>query len=595
MDPRIYRAGLALVAIGVIIFGFSLENQPPAATTTIAPPAYTGPRLAELAETRAADGPSRFAAYVESQLRSQVAVGGAAGFTVTSTSMAEQTVAGLRQVPVVTASRSGVSSGMIVVVSDRDAPGEAGVSSTAVLIALAHALAAATQSHPVMLVSIGGQVGAAGATALARSLAGAGQPVGAVLVLGDLAARHPVQPLVVPFSNTDLLAPPMLTLTAARYLAAQTGLQAAAPDLGTQLAHLAFPMTVTDQGPFARFGIAAVLISLSGSRLTTRTEAVRATLPPQLFAAVMQTLEAIDGAGPVPGPSAYLVLSGKLVPLWAVRLLVLVLIVPVVPAVVDALARARRRGHSISRWLVWALAGVLPFLVAVAIVLLGRGAGLITAAPPELTGPGAVPLGVRGVVLIALAAVGWLLAFFVLRPFCIRLALSRLGAGQARRASTPAGDAAAVALSIVLCVTALVAWLLNPFAALLLVPALHLWLWLAREEVRARRWLVALLVLAGILPAVGLVAYYAHAFGLASPAALAWSATLLLAGGGVPAAAIGYWSVALACAVGAVLIGIRASRAAASTSRIDPVVTMRGPLGYAGPGSLGGTESALRR
>ena len=246
----------------------------------------------------------------------------------------------------------------------------------------------ATQSHPVMLVSIGGQVGAAGATALARSLAGASQPVDAVLVLGDLAARHPSQPLVVPFSNTDLLAPPILTLTAARYLAAQTGLQAAAPDLGTQLAHLAFPMTLTDQGPFARFGIAAVLVSLSGSRLTTRTEAVRAaTLPPQLFAAVMQTLEAVDGAGSVPGPSAYLVLSGKLVPLWAVRLLVFVLIFPVVPAIVDALARARRRGHSISRWLVWALAGVLPFLVAVAIVLLGRAVGLITAAPPELTGP----------------------------------------------------------------------------------------------------------------------------------------------------------------------------------------------------------------
>ena len=30
-------------------------------------------------------------------------------------------------------------------------------------------------------------------------------------------------------------------------------------------------------------------------------------------------------------------------------------------------------------------------------------------------------------------------------------------------------------------------------------------------------------------------------------------------------------------------------------SRIAPAVTVRGPVTYAGPGSLGGTESALRR
>ena len=38
-------------------------------------------------------------------------------------------------------------------------------------------------------------------------------------------------------------------------------------------------------------------------------------------------------------------MSGKLVPLWAVRLLVLALILPVAATTLDAAARTRRRGH----------------------------------------------------------------------------------------------------------------------------------------------------------------------------------------------------------------------------------------------------------
>jgi hypothetical protein len=380
VDPRIYRAGLALVAIAVIVFGFSLQAEPAPATTALTAPAYAGPQLRALAGIRSRVGTdAAFAAYVKAQLSTAVNVGGASGFEVGESTAEAQTAAGVRSVPVVTASRTGVQPGTIVVVADRDTPGEAGVSGTAVLIGLAHALAGESQNHSILLVSIGAPVGSAGATALARSLAHTGQPIDAVLVLGDLAAAHPSEPVVVPFSGSETVAPPTLALTVARYLRAQTGITAGGVNFGAQLAHLAIPLTLTEQGPFAARGMPAVLVSLAGSRLTSPGEPVAAARPAEAYAAILQTVDALDGAAPQAAPSAYLVLSGKLVPLWAVRLLVLALILPAAVATVDALARARRRGHSITRWLIWTLAGAVPFLVVLAILGLAHVAGLLDA------------------------------------------------------------------------------------------------------------------------------------------------------------------------------------------------------------------------
>jgi len=599
VDPRIYRAGLALVAIAVIVFGFSLQAAPAPETTSMTPPAWsvTGHQLQALEQTRQRDdalGPAAFAQYIAGQLGVAVNTGGTSGFRVSTADVQVPTAAGEREVETVTATRTGVATGTIVVVSDHDAPGEAGVSGTAVLIALAHALAGETQNHSVELVSTGAQVGSAGAAELARTLAGSGQPIDAVLVLGDLAAAHPSEPLVSAFSDAEELAPPLLTLTAAHYLQAQTGLSGGGASLGAQLAHLAVPMTLTDQGPFAGHGIPAVLISLAGARPSAPGEAISASRTAQVFAAIAQTLDALDAGPAVPAPAAYLVLGGELVPLWAVRLLALILILPVVLATVDALARTRRRGHSIARWVAWTLAGALPFLAAAAVIRLAAVAGALHA-PPGLIGAGAVKLTGAGIAVIAAAAIVWALGFAVLRPFAIKLALEHLGRRGGRRPTSAAGDAAAVAVSLVLCTTAVVVWVLDPFAALLLVPALHLWIWLAQPEVRARRAVVALFVLVAALPALALVGYYGHSFGLLEPVRLAWSATLLIAGGGLPLVAAAYWSVALGCLTSVVILGVRASRSAAALGRVEPVVTVRGPIGYAGPGSLGGTESALRR
>ena len=71
-----------------------------------------------------------------------------------------------------------------------------------------------------------------------------------------------------------------------------------------------------------------------------------------------------------------------------------------------------------------------------------------------------------------------------------------------------------------------------------------------------------------------------------------WAATLLIAGHVVTPLEVLQWSVFLGCVVTAAGILVVLAR----QPRPEEVpVTVRGPVTYAGPGSLGGTKSALRR
>src|ERR1700727_1847456 len=42
LDPRIYRAGLVVAALGLIVLAFSLANQPAGSRSTLAPGAFDG-------------------------------------------------------------------------------------------------------------------------------------------------------------------------------------------------------------------------------------------------------------------------------------------------------------------------------------------------------------------------------------------------------------------------------------------------------------------------------------------------------------------------------------------------------------------------
>jgi hypothetical protein len=141
---------------------------------------------------------------------------------------------------------------------------------------------------------------------------------------------------------------------------------------------------------------------------------------------------------------------------------------------------------------------------------------------------------------------------------------------------------------------ALVVWAFNPYAAAVLLPAAHAWLLAAAPGFRLTRARVIATLAAGLAAPVVLLVYYVYAWGL-GPIDAAWTAFGLVAGG-----ALG-WGAAVAvslflAALCATVSTLRVRRALADTPTVDDdrLVT-RGPRSYAGPGSLGGTESALRR
>jgi hypothetical protein len=181
--------------------------------------------------------------------------------------------------------------------------------------------------------------------------------------------------------------------------------------------------------------------------------------------------------------------------------------------------------------------------------------------------------------VVVVLGLGWL----GLRP----LLLGRLGPR-----SSPAAGSLGAATGAALALLATLVWVANPYAAALLLPAAHLWLFAAAPQTRLRGWLGVAALVVGLIP-LGLVTlYYARALQL-GPLELGWSALLAAASGQLSPLFGAALAALLACAA-ALLLVIRTRRRVQAQAPPEGLRT-RGPASYAGPGSLGGTESALRR
>ncbi len=623
----------------LVIAGFSLTARTAPLGSNLAPDAFEGARAFASLQALArrfpdrrpgGAGDQRLAAHVAQILRG---LGSAArgGFTVSVRSVRAQTIDGERTLATVVAQRPGTTGqAPIVILAHRDAAGrgaEAELSGTAALLELARVLAAGETQRAIVLVSTSG--GSGGDGGAADFAARAGQLLGgrfdAALVLGDLAGTHATGPALASFSASAGSAPALLQSTVAAAIAQQAGVSTGAPSMLAQFAHLVFPLAGGEQAPLGARGLPAVLVGAGGEQTPPAGEPVSAARLEALGRAALAAVYALDGGPEVGGGAANgnletgLPIQHKAIPAWALRLLVAALLLPALAVLGDGFARLRRRrgrthtgvrrsagpgpagapDRSLGRWVVWTLACALPFLTCAAFAMLLGALGAIPAPRPPVSAA-ALPFDSHAIEAVLASALVLVLAWLAWPALMRRLALPL----------RPRGDAAALGMLLVLGGLTVVVWVFDPLTALLLAPALNLWLLLGAwgsggRGGRGGRLQALVLVALGVLPLALLMAFYASQLDL-GPGGVAHTALLLLAGGRVGFAGAVLWSIACGCLVAALLVVFAPSDVGEDHFGGPPEwgdreliagrsVIGRGPLSYAGPGSLGGTESALRR
>jgi hypothetical protein len=134
----------------------------------------------------------------------------------------------------------------------------------------------------------------------------------------------------------------------------------------------------------------------------------------------------------------------------------------------------------------------------------------------------------------------------------------------------------------------------NPYAGLLTVSAAHLWLLALLLKGPPPRRVRALLLALGALPPLLVTVYYLFALSM-DPLAGAWYLLLLLTGHTVAPGMAFVACVMLGTLCAAAELVYRQPAAPPEEESQPEGPSVYGPGAYAGPGSLGGTRSALRR
>jgi hypothetical protein len=604
IEPRIYRAAFLPALIVAVLLMFSFEERPPPVPQGLAADvlfdgraALTGLREFVRAHPRREAGSPGDAAAGRSVARSLRANGFATG--------ADRFDAEGRSLVNVVGTRPGASERRVVVMAARDAAHGADAAGsgadTAALLEMGRVFSGRATRKTIVLASVdGSSVGEAGARRFAETLEDPSS-IDAVLVVSGLGAQRARGPTVVEWSNDATRASIGLQRTAAAALRLELGAPPGQEGALGQLIRLGLPLGVGAQGPLIERGLPAIRLSGSGELPPPDlpVAAVRVGRFGALGRTALRVVSAADAApaAPRPGPRSYVLVARQVLPEWVVSALVLALILPALVASVDAFARARRRREPVGRWLVWTLAGAVPFVAA----LLAADALGLTGAGPEGSSP--PPPGAGRVDAGALALLAGLAALVALVWVVGRSRLLR----RAGRPFDPTAPGAACAIALIGSTLALLTWLVNPFAALLLLPSVHLWMLAtaspresgARDpaggtQLRARR-LRMLLALGGLAIPIGVVAFYLQRLAL-DPLDGLWYGFSLISGGHVATATAlaGCLFLGLVPSVAMVLVAAARRRPPPPPSEA-PKVSVRGPASYAGPGSLGGTESALRR
>lgn len=516
LAPRLYRAAFAPALFALIVLAFSLQEPARSVAPELSPPGFSASRATVFADQAVKNyGARQSGSTGDSQLADLVGARlEGVGFRVSKTSFDATTLTGRRTLTNVIGVRPGPSDRRLLVIASRDgAPGDlqrSGALETGVLLELARVLEGRAFDHTLVLASVSGGVdGGLGADRLAATLRG---PFDAIVVLRNVGTQLAQSP-VVATTDSRQISDERFVRTIRRITRLELGAGSADSDghgIAAQLVRIGFPLALGEQAILPGHGLTGASISPGGEPLRPAADSLSQTA--DVGQVTLRALTTFDGsfhpAKPEPAP---LRVGGKLIPQWALLLLIGALFFPLIVASIDAWARARR-------WRQVSQRGVLaPAIAAVWLLVIGfllRAVGLtgIIDAPPlapdpaAVTGAGATAIGVFALVLSVLGVM--------------------VAAGAARQA-TPKGGEAGFALWVVF--AGLFVFVVNPVTAAFLLLLLHLLVLMLLTGGARRRQVVALALL-GLLPLIAAAAYFPVVFEIPLGGALRY-AVLLEAGG----------------------------------------------------------------
>ena len=376
-------------------------------------------------------------------------------------------------------------------------------SGTAALIELARGFAPQDEGPDplpqrtlVFVSTDAGAFGGAGAAHFAQTSPLADAAI-AVVVLDGLAGRG--RPRIATAAGTPVSPARALVSTASARIREQVGLAPSLPSVPAQLVDLGLPFAAGEQGPFLAHGQAAITITTSdrgdpdvpAGDSDVPLSAERFNQLGRAAEALMGSLDASVG-GPFRTPDS-LFLGDRAASGWAVRLTLILCVVPFALGVVDLLVRSKRRTLSLApafrafraRWLFWLFGGILVWVGALSGIF-PTGAALPL--PPYtsiVTDPPAAGIGL----LVTALAIGWLIG---------RRRLVPIGPASAdeQLAGLTAALAGLGALAVVLAIA-------KPYALVFVLPSMYAWIWLT---FRTRMWRRGAIFVTGLTgPLVGLV------------------------------------------------------------------------------------------
>jgi hypothetical protein len=523
VNARMYRGTWLLLGLPLLVAAFSVARAQPLPPATV-PPTFDADAALALAgdlTRRAADRSPGSPPALGAQ-RWLTERFGVYGFRVQRDEFTAE-IPGRGRVPLANlyavATGPAAESPVIVVMAHRDDSGlgrgaNDNASGTAALIELARPYArapggpgsAVSPAHTIVFLSTdGGAFGGIGAERFAERSPYRNRIV-AVVNLDTIAG--PGRPRLELAGDAPLSPPPALVQTAADSVLDETGNEPVHAHALAQLVDLGFPFSLYEQAPLVARGIPAITLTTASERPPSSFRDSPQTLSQERIGevgrAAQSLLVALDQGLELPATSSpYVYLGPRIVPGWAIQIVLLAALLPFLAATVDLFARCRRRRIPLapalrayrSRLLFWLFVGLLFGLLG---VLGAWPEGAARPLSPESDVVQRWPLGAL-VVLVGLSLLAWLVPRERLLP--------------RRRVEAAEELAGYTAALLALGLLALVVFAANAFTLVFLLPSLHAWLWLPQLRDRPP-WTRAAVLAAGFAGPLLLVASVGVRLGL---------------------------------------------------------------------------------